>query len=142
MTLTTEHRQVPETASPVPSPPRKSSVPMVLGWAAVAAALAAAALLILALVNSDGTSPRTDSGPPVAEQSPENLSMSADAAERWSNRSEHPVVNDASLAGFPGSPDATERWAGARLEAERRTHAASSARLQGQADAYAASRAG
>ncbi|MGH3449660.1 MAG: hypothetical protein ACRDQW_02835 [Haloechinothrix sp.] len=142
MTLTTEHRQVPEPASPVPTPPRKTSVRIILGWAAVVAALAAAAVLVLALVTSDGTSPRIDSGPPLAEHSPENLPMSADAAERWTNRNENPAVNDATLDGLPSSPDAAERWVAARLEAERRAQAAYSARLQGQADAYATSRIG
>ena len=59
MTLTTEHRQVPETPSQVPGPPPSRSRRSIVGWAAVIAALTATGVFAVTVFNdtSDNTPP-------------------------------------------------------------------------------------
>ena len=69
MTLTAEARRTVETPSPAPAGPPKAPhrFRAIVGWAAVVAALVAAGLLALVVVNDDSGPSRIDTGPAVAE---------------------------------------------------------------------------
>jgi hypothetical protein len=59
MTLTTEHRQVPETPRQVPGPPPSRSRRAIVGWAAVIAALTATGAFAVTVFNDT-----SDNAPP------------------------------------------------------------------------------
>jgi hypothetical protein len=67
MALTTDQLQAPETTSPTPSRPPAFPTRVVLGWVAVIAALAAAAVLAVSVLTSGSTSPSIDNVRTVAE---------------------------------------------------------------------------
>ena len=68
MAVTTEHLQVPESTEPVPARPSKSSRRVVVGWAATAAGLVAAAALAVAVLVPDQAPSKVDTGRVIAER--------------------------------------------------------------------------
>jgi hypothetical protein len=69
MTLTTEHVQVPETASPTPAEPPQSPnwLRVTAEWVAIGTALAAAGLLALLSLDEGDRPSKIDTGQVVAE---------------------------------------------------------------------------
>ena len=130
MTVTTEPVSTAATTIPAPSPRPKAPVRMIIGWAAVIAALAAATVLAVSVLTPDRTAPTSDVVPAVVD-GPPGVPGTADAAQRW--LADATASGGAQAQGLPRSADAAEHWL---AEREQRVSAAYTARLQGQADAY------
>ena len=109
---------------------------MIIGWAAVIAALAAATVLAVSVLTPDRTAPTSDVVPVVVD-GPHGLPGTADAAEQW--LADADSSDGAQAYGVPRSADAAEHWL---ARDEQQVSAAYTARLQGQADAYLAGQSG
>lgn len=116
MTLTIDTDQAREGATAPLSPPSTPtpSARVTLGWVAVLVVLAAAIALAVAVLQSPGSSTRSDGAPASSRQLPQGVPYSADAAERWLTGRAPGTAPGAEVSqawqDLPRSADAAERW--------------------------------
>jgi hypothetical protein len=153
MTLTTDPRPQTDTTSPVPPPKPRESARTLATWAAVIAALVAACVLAVGVlasgdaIDDTGRPDGTQGGAPTEVFSPEAARVSPARPEVFSPEAARQWVPparsvDRAAAAYTARLRGQADAYAAEQEADARARAAYTARLQGQADAYAASRVG